>query len=104
MEPGQSANMFSLSAVLVAQAPPSCWLNDVAHSTVAEVEGGEEVRAARGALSTRGAAGVDNLHMPRMFLTCPTFHWDTSPLKDLAQLTVAEVEAGEKVRGEHDAR
>ena len=30
-------------AVLVDQAPPSCWLNDVAPWTVAEVEGGEEV-------------------------------------------------------------
>ena len=57
MEPGQLKNMLILLAVLVAQAPPSCWLNDVASMTVAAVEVGEEVRAARGALSTRGAAG-----------------------------------------------
>ena len=30
MEPGQLLNMLYLSAVLVDQAPPSCWLNDVA--------------------------------------------------------------------------
>ena len=35
--------MLLLSAVLVDQAPPSCWLNDVAPETVAEVEGGEKV-------------------------------------------------------------
>ena len=58
-------------------------LNDVAPQTVVEVEEGEEVRAARGALSTRGAAGVDNLHMVFMFSTLPTFHWDTSPLNDV---------------------
>ena len=50
------------------------------------------MRAARGALSTRGAAGVDNLHIWLMFLTCATSHWDTSPLNDVAPLTVAEVE------------
>ena len=76
--------MLVLSAVLVDQAPPSCWLNDVAPETVAEVEGDEEVRAARGALSTRGAAEVDNSHMPLMSSTLPTSHWDTSPLNDLA--------------------
>ena len=84
MEPGQVQNWLSLSAVLVSHVPVSRWLNDVAPQTVAEVERGEEVRAARGALSTRGAAGVDNLHMPRMFSTCATSHWDTSPLNDEA--------------------
>ena len=39
------------------------------------------MRAARGALSTRGAAGVDNLHMQYMVLTCPTFHREMSALK-----------------------
>ena len=82
MEPGQLRNMSSLLAVLVDQAPPSCWLNDVARWTVAEVE--EEVRAARGALSTRGAAGVDNLHIHLMSSTWLTSHWDTSPLNDVA--------------------
>ena len=96
MEPGQLANMCHMSAVLVAHAPPSCWLNDVAPSTVAEVEGGEEVRAARGALSTMGAAGVDNLHMPPMSLTCPPSHWDTSPLNEVAEQTVAEVEGARR--------
>ena len=42
MEPGQFSNMCSLSAVLVDQAPPSCWLNDLAPRTVAEVEWGRE--------------------------------------------------------------
>ena len=56
------------------------------------------MRAARGALSTRGAAGVDNLHMQFMFSTWLTFHWDTSPLNDVAWATVAEVEGGEEVR------
>ena len=50
------------------------------------------MRAARGALSTIGAAGVNNLHMRVMFLTCPTSHWDTSPLNDVAKQTVAVVE------------
>ena len=40
MEPGQLRNMPFLLAVLVDQAPPSCWLNDVASATVAEVERG----------------------------------------------------------------
>ena len=31
-------NMRYLLAVLVDQAPPSCWLNDLAPKTVAEVE------------------------------------------------------------------
>ena len=53
--------------------------------------GSEEVRAARGAPSTRGAAGIDNLHMWNMSLTCPTSHWDTSPLNDVAPPTVTEV-------------
>ena len=39
MEPGQLWNIQGLLAVLVDQAPPSCWLNDVAPETVAEVEG-----------------------------------------------------------------
>ena len=99
IEPGQLLNMLTLLAVLVDQAPPSCWLNDVAPRTVVEVEEGEEVRAARGALSTRGAAGVDNLHMRFMFSTCPTSHWDTSPSNDLASMTVAEVEVGDKGEG-----
>ena len=30
MEPGQWLNMLTFLAVLVDQAPPSCWLNDVA--------------------------------------------------------------------------
>ena len=38
MEPGQLLNILYLLAVLVAQAPPSCWLNDLASQTVAEVE------------------------------------------------------------------
>ena len=54
------------------------------------------MRPARGALSTRGVAGVDNLHMSPMFLTCPTFHWDTSPLNDVAPRTVAEVERAKR--------
>ena len=56
------------------------------------------MRAARDTLRTKGATGVDNLHMEPMFLTCPTFHWDTSPLNDEALWTVAEVEGGEDVR------
>ena len=67
-------------------------LNNEAPLTVVEVEEGEEVRAARGALSTRGAAGVDNLHISRMSFTCPTSHCDTSLLNDVAPATVAEVE------------
>ena len=39
MEPGQLWNMLIFLAVLVDQAPPSCWLNDSAPPTVAEVEG-----------------------------------------------------------------
>ena len=31
------SNISVLSALLLAQAPPSCWLNEVALSTVAEV-------------------------------------------------------------------
>ena len=46
MEPGQLSNMRNLLAVLVAQAPPSCWLNDVAPRTVAEAEV-DRVRAHR---------------------------------------------------------
>ncbi len=47
---------------------------------------------ARGALSTRQAAVVDNLHMECITSTCPTSHWDTSPLNDVAWATVVEVE------------
>ena len=68
------------------------------------MEEGEEMRAAQRALSTRGAAGVDNSHMDCMFLTCPTSHWDTSLLNDLARATVAEMEGGEEVRVARGAR
>ena len=39
------------------------------------------MRSARGALSTRGGAEFDNLHISRMSLTCPTFHREMSALK-----------------------
>ena len=94
MEPGQLANMRYLLAVLVAQAPPSCWLNDEAPETVAELE--LSTRAAQGALSTRGAAGVDHVHIFFMSFTCPTSHWDTSPLNDVASRTVREVEGARR--------
>ena len=45
MLPGEPRNMQPLLAVLVSHMPLSCWLNDVAPSTVAEVVSGEEVRA-----------------------------------------------------------
>ena len=46
-------NIMVLSAVLVSHVPLSCWLNDVAEATVAEVEGAgrlgeDEARRDRG--------------------------------------------------------
>ena len=38
--------------------------------------------------------GFEHLHIPYMFLTWATFQRDTSPLKDVAPLTVAEWKEG----------
>ena len=42
----------------------------------------------------KGNARDAHLHMPPMFVTCPTFHCDRSPLNELAPATVAEVGRG----------
>ena len=73
MEPGQSWNMLYLLAVLVAQVPPSCWLNDVAQATVAAVEegrGGEDgMRRAQhegGGMARQLTHGLHVLHLPHV--------------------------------------